>query len=187
MDAEKLERAKAGLKACSVGIACGPGCPYEYLLDIQGQAGCIATMARDELEVLEVLKAQEPMVVTLEEAKNTEFLNSVLKLRDEGCLIPCPVDSPDAMPAHIVPRELLMHTWGHGWEERHYRGDDEDPEGFDLIECVWINGHILTEDGCSAEAGSDYWKEHYGKRYGVRMWAGNVEPTDKQREETPWT
>lgn len=174
MDAEKLEKAKAGLKACSVGIECGPGCPYEYILNIQGQSGCIATMARDALEIIKEQEARKDearaMLDALEQAAEA-----------------IPEEGTEAMPAHIIPRELLLHTWGHGWEERHYRGDDEDPEGFDLIECVWINGHILTEDGCSAEADSDYWKENYGKRYGVRLWAGNVEPTDKQREEKPWT
>ena len=159
MDAEKLGKAKAGLKACSVGIECPRGCPYEKM-HLLVESGCIATMARDALEV----------IVELEKAASA-----------------MPEGEGDVMPAHIVPRELLMHTWGHGWEERHYRGDDEDPEGFDLIECVWINGHILTEDGCSAEADSDYWKEHYGKRYGVRLWAGNVEPTQEQREAVIWT
>ena len=174
MDAGKLEKVKAGLKACSVGVACGPGCPYEYLLDIQGQAGCIATMARDALEIIKEQEARK--------AEARAMLNALGQAAEN-----MPEDIPGTMPAHIVPRELLMHTWGHGWEERHYRGDDEDPEGFDLIECVWLTGHILTEDGCSAEADSDYWEEHYGKRYGVRLWTGDVKPTDKQREETPWT
>ena len=59
MDAEKLEKVMKGLEACSVGVACGPGCPYEYLLDIQGQAGCIATMARDALEIIKEQEARK--------------------------------------------------------------------------------------------------------------------------------
>ena len=88
---------------------------------------------------------------------------------------------------HLVPRELLLHTWGHGWEESHLIGDDEDPERFELTECVWINGHIMDADGSDAHANSDYWAESYGKRYGVRIWTGDEKPTDEQREETPWT
>ena len=131
-------------------------------------------MARDALEIIKEQEARK--------AEARAMLNALGQAAEN-----MPEDIPGTMSSHIVPRELLMHTWGHGWEERHYRGDDEDPEGFDLIECVWLTGHILTEDGCSAEADSDYWAEHYGKRYGVRLWAGDVEPTQEQREAVMWT
>ncbi|MBR4334406.1 MAG: hypothetical protein IKP72_17165 [Clostridia bacterium] len=137
-------------------------------------------MARDALEVIE--SAEKGGRILSAPTETGDLMKALEKAAEN-----MPEGEGYVMPAHIVPRELLLHTWWHGWEERHYRGDDEDPEGFDLIECVWINGHIMTEDGCTAEADSDYWKEHYGKRYGVRMWAGNVEPTQEQREETPWT
>ena len=130
----------------------------------------------DEIKAaIEALKAKEARLTKKDDLKKY----GAVKNMPDDCLY--------VMPAKIVPRELLMHTWGHGWEERHYRGDDEDPEGFDLIECVWLTGHILTEDGCSAEADSDYWLEHYGKRYGVRLWTGDVKPTQEQREAVMWT
>lgn len=156
MDAEKLYKVMKGLECCSIGLYCpDEECPYEKDKE-EKQENCIALLARDALEVIRGLVA---------EATQGKMFLRALEKAEESIL----ADIPGTMPAHIVPRELLMHTWGHGWEERHYRGDDEDPEGFDLIECVWINGHILTEDGCSAEADSDYWKENYGKRYGVRL------------------
>ena len=89
--------------------------------------------------------------------------------------------------AQLVPRELLLNTWGHGWKESHLIGDDEEPEAFILSECVWINGRIMIQDGSNANAAGHYWEEHYGKRYGVRVWTGDEKPTDQQRAETPWT
>ena len=175
MDAGKLEKVMKGLEACSDGMICGKHCPYEDVRDSDGpEDNCVAALARDALEIIKEQEARK--------AEARAMLNALGQAAEN-----MPEDIPGTMPAHIVPRELLMHTWGHGWEERHYRGDDEDPEGFDLIECVWLTGHILTEDGCTAEADSDYWAEHYGKRYGVRLWAGDVEPTQEQREAVMWT
>lgn len=91
------------------------------------------------------------------------------------------------MPAHLVPRELLVKTFGHGWQETHFIGDDEDPEQVAMMECVWIKGHITNEEGSHGEADSDYWREHYGKRYGIRVWTGSKPPTEEQRKETPWS
>ena len=92
----------------------------------------------------------------------------------------------EEIPTHVVPRELLLHTWGHGWEESHLIGDDEDPESFVLTECVWINGHIMDENGSDAHADSDHWKENYNRKYGVRVWCGDDEPTKEQREAIQW-
>lgn len=88
--------------------------------------------------------------------------------------------------ARLMAREELLDGFGHGWEESHLIGDDEDPEGFDLVECVWINGHIMDADGSDAHADSDYWKENYGTEYGVRVWRGVVPPTEEQRKGTPF-
>lgn len=152
---DKREKALAGLKACSIGVTCGPGCPYEKM-QVLGENGCIATMARNALELIEDLES--------------------------GRIL----SDPTKQPAQLMPRELLLHTWGHGWEESHFRGDDEDPEGFELVEVVWINGHIMTEEGRTADADSDYWQEHYGKRYGIRIWTGDEKPTREQREGATW-
>lgn len=90
-------------------------------------------------------------------------------------------------PAELLPRELLIHTFGHGWEERWYIGDDEEPESKTLEECVWIGGHIMLDSGSTADAGCDWWVEHYGRKYGVRIWLGEEPPTEEQRVNTPWT
>ena len=103
----------------------------------------------------------------------------------------CPLIKEEEMdrtkePAQLMPRELLLHTWGHGWEESHMIGDDEDPESFDLVEVVWINGHIMTAEGSDANADSEYWKDRYNCTYGVRIWTGDEKPTEEQRKATPW-
>ena len=89
-------------------------------------------------------------------------------------------------PAYLVPYEQLLQTWGHGWEETWLIGDDEEPESFDLEPCVWINGHIMLESGSSADAGSDHWREQYGRKYGMRVWRGSTEPTEEQRKAVKW-
>ena len=88
--------------------------------------------------------------------------------------------------ARLMAREELLNGFGHGWEESHLIGDDEDPESIVLTECVWINGHVMTADGSNANADGDYWREHYGTKYGVRVWRGTVPPTEEQRRETPF-
>ena len=97
------------------------------------------------------------------------------------------LSAPAGHETRVIPREALLEGWGHGWEESHNIGDDEDPESFSLAACVWIDGHIMDEDGSDANASSDYWAEMYGKRYGVRIWAGDDPPTEEQREAVPWT
>ena len=96
------------------------------------------------------------------------------------------MEDMEKQSAQLMPRELLLHTWGHGWQESHMIGDDEDPESFDLVECVWINGYIMTAEGSNANAGSEYWKDRYNTTYGVRVWTGDEKPTDEQRKATDW-
>ena len=86
----------------------------------------------------------------------------------------------------LMAREELLQGWGHGWDEIWFIGDDEDPEEITLVECVWINGVIVTANGADGHADSDHWKERYGKQYAMRIWGGNTMPTDEQRRETPW-
>jgi hypothetical protein len=88
--------------------------------------------------------------------------------------------------AELLPRELLLHTWGHGWEECYFIGDDEEPERITLEECVWINGHIMLDSGSDADARSEWWVNHYGRKYGTRIWVGNEPPTEQQQKETHW-
>ena len=89
--------------------------------------------------------------------------------------------------ATLIQRELLLCTYGHGWEECYFIGDDEEPESITLEECVWISGHIMLESGSDADASSEWWAENYGRKYGTRIWLGDEKPTEQQRRETPWT
>ena len=84
----------------------------------------------------------------------------------------------------VLTQEELRTSSGHGWEEIWYSGDEEDVEGVALQECVWINGHIMLEDGCTADANGGIFQERYGMKYGCRVWQGM--PTDEMRKETPW-
>lgn len=169
-----IEKVKKGLKACSEGIVCGDECPYEsFIFDPEKGCGCHAELAKDALALIEAFEAGK--------AKARALLDGLEKAEEN-----LPEDGSGAMPAHIVPRGLLLHTWGHGWEERHMVGDDEDPERFVLAEAVWINGYILTEDGSSPNADSEYWKDRYNCTYGVRVWTGDEKPTEEQRKAAHW-
>ena len=88
--------------------------------------------------------------------------------------------------AVLMPLEGLRKSWGHGWEEIWYEAEEDEPEGIVLSECVWIDGYIVLIDGCNGDAWSEWWEERYGRRYGVRVWAGDEPPTEEQRKETPW-
>ena len=77
MDAEKLEKVMKGLECCSIGLYCpDEECPYEKDKE-EKQENCIALLARDALEVL---KALEPRVMTLDEVKT--WVSSDPDLRD---------------------------------------------------------------------------------------------------------
>ena len=52
---DRLEKVRGGLKACSVGIECGPNCPYEWIQQVEG--GCVAALARDALALLDAQEA----------------------------------------------------------------------------------------------------------------------------------
>ena len=161
MDEDRKKKVMAGLKCCSIGLFCpDEECPYEEDKE-QGLQNCLSCLCNDALKLIQDYEL--------------------------GRALFAPTEEKEPAQAQLVPRELLLTTWGHGWQESHLIGDDEDPESFILVECVWINGYILDASGSNANAASDYWVENYGKRHGVRVWTGDEKPTDKQREETPWT
>ena len=88
--------------------------------------------------------------------------------------------------ARLLTLEELKKGIGHGWEECWLIGDDEDPERFDLEECVFLHGHLILESGSTANANSDHWQENYNKRFGMRVWEGIDPPTEEQRKAEPW-
>ena len=88
-------------------------------------------------------------------------------------------------PRLLALREL-ENSFGHGWEESHLIGDDEDPERFTLVECAWVNGHVINEDGSDAHVQSNYWQEKYNRPYGVRVWEGDEPPTEEKRKAALW-
>ena len=93
---------------------------------------------------------------------------------------------PDNNPPCVIQREQLLTGWGHGWEESWWIGDDEDPESITLEECVWIDGSMMMSGGNNADADGDYWKEHYNKQYGIRVWIGDRAPTEEERKAVAW-
>lgn len=86
----------------------------------------------------------------------------------------------------LLTLEELEKGFGHGWEEAWLIGDDEDPERFDLEECVYLHGHLILESGSTANAQSDHWQESYNKRFGMRVWEGIDPPTEAQRKAVKW-
>ena len=86
----------------------------------------------------------------------------------------------------LLTLEELETGFGHGWEECWLIGDDEDPERFDLEECVYLHGHLILESGSTANARSDHWQESYNKRFGMRVWEGIDPPTEEQRKAVAW-
>ena len=168
-----IEKVKKGLACCSIGLYCpDEECPYEVDKE-EKKENCISNLCRDAMELIEEFEARK--------AKARALLDGLKKAAKN-----VPEDGSGAMTAHIVPRGLLLHTWGHGWEENHRIGDDEDPERIDLTKCVWINGHIMNEEGSNADAGSGYWEAWYNSKCGVRIWTGDEKPTEEQRKAALW-
>lgn len=94
--------------------------------------------------------------------------------------------SNEASGTRLLPREEILHTWGHGWIEDWHIGDDEEPEEIELLECVWIRGEIVTATGRKRSAEDDYWVRNYNRPYGVRLWEEVEKPTDEQRKAVDW-
>lgn len=93
-------------------------------------------------------------------------------------------DAAVSCGALLATREELLEGWGHGWNEYHYIGDDEDPEQFELSECVWIDGHMVNAEGDYFRLAAD--GKWYGKQYGFRVWRGDSPPTEEQRKAAGW-
>lgn len=164
------EKVMYSLERCSSGV---PDACRDCKYDKWPARICVQHLTKDALALIEETEAGKARALAL--------LHDLEKAAEN-----VPEDGTEAMPAHIVPRELLLCTWGHGWQESHLIGDDEDPECFYLTECVWINGHIMDANGSDANADSDYWLENYNRQYGVRIWTGDEKPTEEQRRETTW-
>ena len=86
--------------------------------------------------------------------------------------------------AKVITLDELRTTHGHGYEEMMFSDEATSQEKTEIMECVWINGHIMLEDGCTADANEDIYSASYGQRDGSRIWFGK--PTDEQRRMTPW-
>ncbi len=93
----------------------------------------------------------------------------------------------ETRPANIVPYEVLLHSAGRGWEESWNAVEDGDADEGSLMPCVWIDGHIMLSDGCNADARSERWAEMYGRARGLRVWEGDMPPTEEQRKKAIWT
>ena len=145
MDAEKLEKVKAGLECCSIGLYCpDEECPYEKDKE-EKQENCIALLARDALELL---KAQEPRVLQI---KEMAFLEIAVFIETNGDLEGKGTDLFLAIPYIYAASQNMS------------------------------DGYIAFVDGNTDVY--DLQAIDYGKLW--RCWTS--QPTDKQREETPWT
>lgn len=85
--------------------------------------------------------------------------------------------------AQVVPLAAL-DGWGHGWYEQFTLGDDEDPPEHLMIECVWMSGYVLLNDGDGCVDYPNYIRKWYGRRGGPRIW--DKKPSAEEMEATPW-
>jgi len=90
-------------------------------------------------------------------------------------------DAVEQQKTRLITLEELQTGHGHGWEECWMEPEDGEAGGAELTECVWINGHVMLEDG-TGSAGN--YAEHYG--YRLRIWAGEEAPTDEARRRETW-
>ena len=154
------EKAKMGLKCCIEGIetnTCPDGCPWENDCWGVDDAPLHVPALREALKAME---AEEHLILH--------------------------VAGDSAGEARLMSLEELRTGNGRGLEETWCMGDQKEgeAEGIWLAECVWINGHIMLEDGCTADAHEAPYVEGYGKKGGCRVWSGL--PTEQQRMEAPW-
>lgn len=155
-------------------------CPYA---DAKfGACNAVRELMVDALSVLKNLQQSKETQLSKEEVNAfSKMMAAGLDLPESVILGKLPAELP-----RLMAREELLHGWGHGWEETWFIGDDEDPEQIVLTECVWIDGNIMMEDGSNTHADSEYWRDQYGRKYGMRIWRGNKELIELARGETPW-
>ena len=84
----------------------------------------------------------------------------------------------------LLTLEEAQRIKGIGWEEVWFQADEDEgePEGVELFECVFINGHIRGADGDVGEVDADT----YNQPYHSRLWLGADKPTMEQRVEAKW-
>lgn len=85
--------------------------------------------------------------------------------------------------ATLIESAAQIPETGTGWCETWL----EDADGYitDVERCAWVGGNIIFE--YSGAVWHDDYVETYNQPFeGMRLWIG-AEPTEKQREETPWT
>lgn len=175
------EKAKMGLKCCIEGIetcTCPDGCPWENDCWGVDDAPLHVPALREALKAMEAAEAPHPAI-------RAKWINECI-MRGTDCAANAENNPPDCVPARLMSLEDLRTGNGRGLEEVWCMGDQKEgeAEGIWLAECVWINGHIMLGDGCTADAHEAPYVEGYGKKGGCRVWSGL--PTDQQRMEAPW-
>lgn len=88
----------------------------------------------------------------------------------------------DTDEARLLTAEEALTWYGHGWEEVWFEEDEETLDCRMLFECVFIDGRILCVDGDIGEINPGT----YNRPYHSRLWAGDMPPTDGQREAAKW-
>lgn len=87
-------------------------------------------------------------------------------------------------PRLLSAEDFAATEAGHGWLESWCEPMDGESEYFEISPFAWAGGHTVCEGG---DLSVEDMLRFYGKRYGLRVWVGDITPTDAQREATPWT
>ena len=156
---DKREKVIKGLECCSIGLYCpDEECPYEKDKE-EKQKNCIALLARDALELL---KAQEARVMTLDEVKEIgrfEFDNTD---RSKETVVWFEKRNGNSFNGRLAPSRI----------EYCYHPEYGDDEYCDSVTQYVSGSEVTSRLHCGV----------YGKYW--RCWTQR--PTDEQREKVKW-
>lgn len=87
----------------------------------------------------------------------------------------------------LMTLEEIKQSKGAGWAELYFEADEEEgtPEYKELVHCAWCRGNVIYGDGNFSNR--EYLEHWYNRQYGERIWTGDREPTEEEREAEPWT
>ena len=86
--------------------------------------------------------------------------------------------------ARILTPDEIMNGKGTGWIEHWFEADEESPEYKDMIECAWVHGFVLEDDGDGGVIFPERLKKRHNRQYEFRVWSDR--PDDATREKVKW-
>ena len=87
---------------------------------------------------------------------------------------------------YLMTLHELLTTSGAGWEESRFTGEEGEADEIILEPCAWCNGHLILENGTTANLHDEQVTETYNKAGGgYRIWRGD-KPTEEQRKGEKW-